>query len=563
MLELLGTVFYEIIQMNGRRAGMWKYIKKYKWRNLAVAGLIFVSSSISMVITLMYMLIGRAILDQDMRKLFLAVGVSLILLLVGNLVVDNVLKLVKSRTIALMNQDMRADLNRKFMRRSYEEFCRIDSGEYLSEYTNVIREAEEQGFANFYKGIELTIDLVLGVLVLGIINIWLLFLSIVISSIVTVLFYTMQKKIRSGSEKVAQAQNVFTDQVKEQVAGFRVLKYFGHSEQFCEELDESQRKLEAERVNFQKAQSRITQLIYTATQILNVTLQLGVFGMAAFRIIPVETIFSGISLMGNIQGGISGLTQMRVLYAGAKPYFEKLEETGEEKKELPSLPEIKTEISAKNLTFSYGNTPVFADMNVKFQIGEKYAVVGKSGSGKTTFLKIVLGQLRGYEGEMLFDGVDAKAYSEDSFYSQMAYIDQNVFLMDTSIRENITLGDPFTEEEIKAVLEKSALTEELKRFENGLDTVVGENGKNLSGGQKQRIAIARALIHDRNILVVDEGTSALDRENAEVIESSLLKQKGLTLILVSHHLTPEREKEYTKVWKMEACGVRDCLCGNI
>ena len=136
----------------------------------------------------------------------------------------------------------------------------------------------------------------------------------------------------------------------------------------------------------------------------------------------------------------------------------------------------------------------------------------------------------------------------------MSYIEQDVFLFNTTIRDNITLGETFSEESIQQAIYGSALDGDLIHMPQGLDTPVGEDGSCLSGGQKQRVAIARALIHNRSILLVDEGTSALDQKNADIVEKSLLKNPELTLILVSHHLTQERRKQFTKVYELETAG---------
>ena len=162
----------------------------------------------------------------------------------------------------------------------------------------------------------------------------------------------------------------------------------------------------------------------------------------------------------------------------------------------------------------------------------------------------MLGQLTGYQGSILYDKKELSCYDINTFYEQMAYIEQNVFLFDTSIRNNITLGDSYCEDEIDKVLKMSALEEDIRTFPEGLDTKVGENGKNLSGGQKQRIAVARALIHDRKILLVDEGTSALDQENALIIEHALLNCPELTLLLIIHHLKEEYVMLYENVYRL-------------
>ncbi len=132
----------------------------------------------------------------------------------------------------------------------------------------------------------------------------------------------------------------------------------------------------------------------------------------------------------------------------------------------------------------------------------------------------------------------------------MSFIEQNVFLFNTTIRDNITLGEDFSDEQMEKALAGSALAGDLAAMPLGLDTPVGENGSGLSGGQKQRVAIARALIHNRSVLLIDEGTSALDRANADIVEESLLANPSLTLVLVSHHLAPERRRQFTRVYDL-------------
>lgn len=191
------------------------------------------------------------------------------------------------------------------------------------------------------------------------------------------------------------------------------------------------------------------------------------------------------------------------------------------------------------------------DQSFCFQKGGKYALTGPSGCGKSTILKLLLGWLPEYKGIIRFDGLDVREVTPQQLQSQMSYIEQNVFLFNTTIRDNITLGGQFTDQQLECAIKGSALDGDLKNMPLGLDTPVGEEGSNLSGGQKQRVAIARALIHDRSILLVDEGTSALDQKNADIVEQSLLNNPNLTLILVSHHLTPKRKAQFTKVFELE------------
>ena len=271
--------------------------------------------------------------------------------------------------------------------------------------------------------------------------------------------------------------------------------------------------------------------------------------------IRVSVLAGGSNLIAGVTNGLNKLADLRLSMASAKPYFETTTRFFEKPKaqaQGAQLPEMRQEITVENLSFSYdGEKQVLANCSLRFAKGGKYALTGPSGCGKSTVLKLILGWLPDYQGSIRFDGQDARSFTQDQLLGQMSYIAQDVFLFNTTIRDNITLGTPYTDELLERAIRGSALDGDLANMPLGLDTPVGENGSNLSGGQKQRVAIARALIHNRSILLVDEGTSALDQKNADIVEESLLKNPDLTLILVSHHLTPERKAMFTKVYELQ------------
>ena len=270
--------------------------------------------------------------------------------------------------------------------------------------------------------------------------------------------------------------------------------------------------------------------------------------------IRVSVLAGGSNLIAGVTNGLNKLADLRLSMASAKPYFETTTQFFEKSKaqaQGAQLPEMRQEITVENLSFSYdGEKQVLANCSLRFAKGGKYALTGPSGCGKSTVLKLILGWLTDYQGTIRIDGTDIREYSPEQLQSRIGYVDQNVFLFNATIRENITLGGEFSEEELASAVHRSALKRDLAAMPLGLDTPAGEGGANLSGGQRQRIAIARALIHNRSILLVDEGTSALDQKNADVIEQSLLNIADLTLILVSHHLSAERKAQFTQVYAM-------------
>jgi len=458
-----------------------------------------------------------------------------------------------------MNNDMRRAINQKLIQKSFQEFQDKDIGEYISWYTNDIKEAENQGFQKFYEYVNAIVKLIVSVIGLIVIRWEILVCTLAVFSTVIFLSDKFGERVEKSSGIVTAAMERFTDIVNEKLSGFMVLKSFGHLNRFERDMEQAGDALEGTRYEFLKTREKVNMKI----ALINVAgvgiVNLVICGMCASRMIPVEVFAGGGNLTNQVAGSLSDVIKIRVFFAAAKPYFDKVMMQGaaDEKGDTPKLtrkkelPSIQKEIALKNFSFSYGNIPVLSGIDMKFEVGGKYAIVGKSGSGKSTLLKLLTGQLAGYRGEMLLDGVEAGQYETQALYRQIAYIEQNIFLFNTTIRDNITLGDSFTDQEMEKALLRSALLQDMSYFEKGLDTAVGENGKYLSGGQKQRIAIARALIHKRSILIVDEGTSALDKKNAEAIEDALLEDQELTLILVTHHFREEKKNYYTEIYHIE------------
>ena len=528
---------------------MQTYLKKYKFQNLLIILELICTNLLLLASTLITMRMARLVMDGDFKGIVICSLLIIVIYLILHFMFwKNDVHTTK--VIARMNQDMRRDLNRRILAAGTQELGENDTGEYISWYTNNLKEAENQGFLNFYNAVDAIIKLIIGTVTLAMIQWKLLLCTVLTTGMVYLYTHFFPGDVSEESKKVSDEWESFTQIVKEQLQGVTVLKYFGHQKDFKNRIGQASEQLENQRYRYVKCKGKASLKMKAVNALAGLINNLVLFGMCAFRIIPAEIFFGGGNLTYQVKDAILSLSELKIAFAGAKPYFDKIiyQEKNDKKKE--PLPPVKEKIEIKNLGFSYPGHVVFEHLNMDFKIGGKYALVGESGSGKTTLLRLLLGQLQVNKGAVLFDQTDACAYDPKSFSDQMAYIEQNVFLFHTTIRENITLGGDFTEEQIEEALRNSALYKDLRLFENGLDTDVGENGRKLSGGQRQRIAVARALIHNRKILIMDEGTSALDKENAKIIEESLLEEPDITLILVSHHLDKNKKEKYTKVYHL-------------
>ena len=277
--------------------------------------------------------------------------------------------------------------------------------------------------------------------------------------------------------------------------------------------------------------------------------------MMSTGIIDAGELFSFVIYSGFVGGTIGGLanvfTQIQKFIGATEELFELFNEDEEvlnEIKEAPKGEILKGQITFKDLSFRYPTRPdeeILSDINLTISRNQLVALVGSSGAGKSTIASLMLRLYEPSAGNILFDEMDSRDFSLSSLRSQIALVPQDIFLFGGSIRENISYGKPTaTEEEIHEAASKANALEFIDRFPEKLDTIVGERGTQLSGGQRQRIAIARAVLKNPRILILDEATSSLDSESERLVQDALEKlMVGRTSIVIAHRLSTIRKAD--------------------
>ena len=450
--------------------------------------------------------------------------------------------------------NIREDVFNGIMRKSMTQFNSINSADYISALTNDIDLLIENYFVPLLsimyvivQGLfALTLMFLLSPIVGGV-----LVLTLILLIIIPALF---GKNVQKKQDAVSKKASLFTVKMKEIFSGFEVIKSY----QMDKHAKKTFKEQNKDSVNSELSLGYLSSLIDSISTLLGILSQVVVIFVSAFLIIQGNitggTLLAFVQISGQITSPFQVIGACLPMIAGSKPVIERIEKLANQeiKRSGTKLAEFKTDITLKNLTFKYLDQEESAleNINFTFKKNNKYLIAGKSGCGKTTLTKALIGYLDDYEGEILYDNVELKELSAESLEKLAVMIHQNVFMFDESIEQNILLHEDFENEVIDLAIKNSGVDLFLNSEKN-LKTEVGENGSNLSGGQRQRIAVARALIQNKPLMIVDEGTSAIDKQTAKDIEHRLLERNELTLITITHSLDQDLLSQYDEILYME------------
>lgn len=343
-----------------------------------------------------------------------------------------------------------------------------------------------------------------------------------------------------------------TGRLTETLNGVRVIKGFNAEKQEVKTFEDGVERLY---LNIKKSLTSTSLVTSSATFLLGLA-STGIMGIGGFMIIEGDisvgdflafTLYLGFMIAPIVQMSNIG-SQLTEAFAGLDRTEEIMNMAQEDDgtSRTIRIPKIKGDIAFQNVTFSYEEQkPVIKDISFSAPAGSVTALVGTSGSGKSTIASLAASFLSPDSGTVTVDGEDLSQIVLESYRSQLGVVLQDDFLFEGSIRENILFPRPdASEAELQQAVIAAHVREFTDRFEAGLDTLIGERGVKLSGGQKQRIAIARALLADPRILILDEATSNLDTESENLIQQSLMKlMEGRTSFVIAHRLSTIRRAD--------------------
>ena len=375
------------------------------------------------------------------------------------------------------------------------------------------------------------------------------------------------KRMVGAEKKVSDQNKNFTAVLTDCLSGFSVIKSFKAEKEIFKMFAAENKALESSKFS----KERIKTIVGMIGSMAGMLAQSGVFVAGTYLILSgydltTGTVMMFVNLMNFMIQPMATLPGLLAGRKAARGLIQKLSDALSQNNESTGTEEIAAvnkKIVLENVSFGYDDEKeILHGISATFDAGKAYAVVGASGSGKSTLLNLLMASTANYKGNILVDGKNLKNIKAESLYECISVIQQNVFVFNSSIRDNVTMFRDFPKTELDEAIEHAHLDELIKR--RGEDTLCGENGCGLSGGEKQRISIARSLLKKSSVLLADEATAALDAKTAWQVSNDILDLKGITRIVVTHSLEEGLLKRYDgilvlKEGKVEEFGTFDEL----
>ncbi|MDO4384598.1 MAG: ABC transporter ATP-binding protein [Clostridia bacterium] len=443
---------------------------------------------------------------------------------------------------------------RKLTEKSISSFRDERTATYLSALTNDASSVEADDLAQQLNVITNAVTFV-GALAL---MLWYSPLMTAIAAALTVLPMIASlltgSRLQTAERRVSDRNRDFTAALTDCLSGFTVVKTFKAEREIVRLFAQSNRALEKEKFD----RRRLKVMVGLIGGITGIVAQLGVLLSGAYLALTGHGLTAGmvilfVNLMNFVIAPIAQLPTLLSSRKAALALIDKLAAALE--KNVASeggarISKLTRGIALENVSFGYdGGREILHGVSAEFEAGKAYAIVGGSGSGKSTLLNLLMAGNADYRGSIRLDDTELRDIAPESLYELMSVIQQNVFVFNASIRDNVTMFRDFPQDRLESAIQHAHLSELLTR--RGEDSLCGENGNSLSGGEKQRISIARCLLKRSSVLLADEATAALDAQTAHQVTSDLLELAGVTRVIVTHALEETLLRRYDRIFVLK------------
>ncbi|WP_312711887.1 ABC transporter ATP-binding protein [Proteiniclasticum ruminis] len=463
---------------------------------------------------------------------------------------ETLLSFVKGYYRKKTNVNLKMYYLEKIFQKNINEFNKDSNAKYVSHMMSDLNTVDLDYIDGIFELALSVISFVITIVIIGGVSMELLVIVLVVGALVGFLSNVLSKPIQKLYEERSGLYDKYTHYLQEVLSAFRIIRVNSLYKRVEKQFTGRSENLQSKSYEIEKKST----YIYAVQNFMINFVVLFVMAISVYYTVIGKITFGGVILILNnfssLIGPFQRASELLPKIFSTKALFKVLDESllnqdlHEEKEELHSFQEG---ISFERVTFSYGENKVLEDLSLSLKKNGKYLIVGPSGGGKSTFLKLLRKYFHPQSGSIYVDGKPLNYITKESYFKHLSNVEQNVFMFDDTVRNNLTLLKDIPEEKIQEAITRAGLRSFVENLPKGLETIIEDNGRNISGGERSRIAIARALLNESEILILDEAFQSLDYETARAIEKTILDLPELTVVNVSHILIPENKNAYDEM----------------
>lgn len=528
---------------------MYHYLLKGKAR----VALFFLLSCASCVAGALFALVMSALVDcvgKTGKELLLTFLGSVVYVIIY-IVLGIFYRFIRAAFLADARYRLKNDIFTGIMNRSIADFDTVNSAEYINEMSNNLSMFEAVYFENIITAFEVVVSFLAAAAVCLAVQPLMLVLMIALAFVTMAVTKFTTSPLEKSSQKFAERFGEYTAELSDDFGAFRLAHSFGILGHILNKHNQKNREAEdakKENTNCQTVCGYVGSFVGLLSTVF-------VMALAAYfsqkGMFSAGMIIAFGQLIGQIVSPITMVPAVIANFRAAKPLQERFQNLIEQKGEkgTETITNLNDAVEFENVSFGYQKEKeVIHQLSVRLEAKKHYAIVGSSGSGKSTFLSLLLGYYQSYSGNIRFDSTELRNLRRDTLGELIGVVSQDTFLFNDSIRNNITLyQDNYTEEQVNDAIRQAGLSELVSSLPEGISTVIDENGKNFSGGEKQRFSLARVLLRNKKVLLFDEFTASMDEPTAKEIEGRLLARDDSMIVTVTHRLNPEMLRRYDNI----------------
>ncbi len=526
---------------------MKRYLKKNKFYFMMCVLLFSTAGIMSVFLATIVQKMVDTSVDKNIIQ-FYHVMILAVLFIIINFLIAILRGFFRAKYLKNVMFSLNHDLFKGIFSKTVKDFNQENSSAYLSIFNNDLKIIENNYFDNL-----LTIVSDLSQFIICLIAVFSfqfsLAIIVIIINIIAIFVPILFGKVLSKKQIIStQKYSQLNIKIKDFFNSFELIKCFQITHQIIHQFDNVANEYETSMQNYRYDEGIISGFSTLSSLGVSVMTTLISLYFVIINKITIGEMLAITQLVNNIANPLGRLSNELPLLKSIKPIEDKIEKYLESINEhrVNSIDSIK-DISFKNVSFNYdGNKEIIHNFSYDFHKNKKYALIGSSGSGKSTIIKLLLNNYEVSKGILCINDMDINTINIEDIYQHISIVHQNAPILNDTLKNNITYFKDYSDKQINEVIEKAGLKDFVSALPNGLNTVINENGNNISGGEKQRISIARALLKDADLLIYDEPTSNLDHTTAKEIERILLNENK-TCFMITHKLDEELLSKFDEI----------------